>query len=302
MEIYSAGNVSYDISTIVKIDKNGNEIWRKSYDTLISSHLTDDSLSFRSSTPFKKNHTLTLFSVINSDQYSPISYPRCDFALIEYDSIGNELNYKRFYNPTSLSNIADIISNGKDEVFILTSAEYGSTEGFYIGAIKLNSNLEIEWRKFYKKINSLDTNFQVGASFYNGILTSDGGVGMVGNDLYYYSEFNNHYYNSTILKLDCQGDTIWNYNHCLSPNIHDFSIFPNPFSDNFTVQIPNISDNSVITTKIFDVTGKLIALKTFYDTPILQLDASNWSNGIYHCVFYVDGEFYEMKKILKHDS
>jgi hypothetical protein len=66
------------------------------------------------------------------------------------------------------------------------------------------------------------------------------------------------------------------------------------------VQIPNISDNAIITTKIVDVTGKLIATKTFQNTQVLQIDASQWANGIYNCVFYVDGIFYDTKKIMKY--
>jgi hypothetical protein len=288
LSIYSASSSSYDISTIINIDINGNEIWRKSYNTLISSQLTNDSLSFRSSTPYKKNHTITLFSVVNSDQYNPISYPRCDFALIEYDSVGNELSYRRYYNPTSLASHADIITNEKDELFILGSAEYGETEGFHLGAIKFNTEKEIP----------LDTHLQTGPLFNRGKITSDNGLALVTYD--FYIEFNSSYFNPGFLKLDCQGDTIWNYNSCLSPTFHDLTLFPNPFSDNFTVQIPNISDNAIITTKIVDVTGKLIATKTFQNTQVLQIDASQWANGIYNCVFYVDGIFYDTKKIMKY--
>lgn len=299
LSIYSAGYNSYDISTIINIDVNGNEIWRKSYDTFISSQLTNDSLSYRSSTPYKKNHTITLFSVVNSDQYNAVSYPRCDFALIEYDSVGNELNYRRYYNPTSLASGADIIANEKDELFILSSAEYGSNEGFYLGALKINHKLDIEWKNFFKKKNLMDTLPQLGALFEGGILTSDKGIILVGNDLY--NEFNGFYFNSTILKLDCQGDTIWNYSSCLSPNIQDLTIFPNPFSDNFIVQIPNTSNNSTITTKVFDITGKLITSKTFHSTQVLQINASNWVNGVYNCVFYVNDIFYDTKKIMKYE-
>jgi hypothetical protein len=81
----------------------------------------------------------------------------------------------------------------------------------------------------------------------------------------------------------------------------EWGVYPNPFSDNFTVQIPDISDNAIITTKIFDATGKLIATKIFQNTHVLEIDASHWANGIYNCVFYVDGLFYDTRKIFKNE-
>ena len=296
LEIYSAGFSNYDISTVIKIDSNGNEIWRKSYDTIIPSNITNDTLIFVSATPYKNSHVLALFNVANKDQYSYLTYPRQDFALIEYDEFGEEINYKRFYNPTALAT-ADIQINEFDELFIFASSEFGEIEGYHLGVMSLNFENEIMWRKFYKKENPLDTLVQAGPLFENGKLTSDNGFIMVAYDFYF--EFGGAYRNPGILKLDCEGDTTWNYDRCISPKFDDITIFPNPSSDNFIVQIPTIPKHSEIRLEVYDLTGKLFTRNKYIDKQVFKINSSSWSAGVYHCVFYIDNEYFKSKKVVK---
>lgn len=296
LEIYCSNFNGKDVSVIISIDNEGNELWRKKYDTLIPSSHSSDSLVLLSATPYKENNTIVLFVVANADQYSSTSYPREDFALIEYNEFGEEIKYKRFYNPTALVR-ADIQTKESDELFILGSKEYGEIEGYHLGLIKLNSHKEIEWEKFYKKENPLDTLIQAGPLFENGKLTSDNGFIMVAYDFYF--EFGGAYFNPGVLKLDCVGDTTWNYNNCLSPNFDEVTLFPNPFSDNFIIQLPNLPAQSVVETKVYDVSGRLIGKSKFIDKDILQINGSDWANGVYNCVLFINGQYLNTKKIIK---
>src|SRR5690554_287022 len=296
LEIYSAGFSSYDISTIIKIDQEGDELWRKSYDTIIPSSLTNDSLGFISATPYRNSHVLALFNIYNEDQYNYLTYPRRDFALIEYNEFGQEINYKRFYNPTAIAT-ADVQTNELNELFIFASSEFGEIEGYHLGVMKLNLDNEIKWRKFYKKENPLDTLVQAGPLFEKGIKTSDQGFIMVAYDFYF--EFGSAYRNPGVLKLDCIGDTTWNYNSCLSPNFKDITLFPNPTIDDFTIQIPSLSAQSEINLKIFDVSGKLVRELSFKDKNVINISTAKWSKGVYSCVIYLDNKFLDRKKIIK---
>lgn len=296
LEIYSAGFSSYDISTIIKIDQEGDELWRKSYDTIIPSSLTNDSLGFISATPYRNSHVLALFNIYNEDQYNYLTYPRRDFALIEYNEFGQEINYKRFYNPTAIAT-ADVQTNELNELFIFASSEFGEIEGYHLGVMKLNLDNEIKWRKFYKKENPLDTLVQAGPLFKKGIKTSDQGFIMVAYDFYF--EFGGAYFNPGVLKLDCIGDTTWNYNSCLSPNFKDITLFPNPTIDDFTIQIPSLSAQSEINLKIFDISGKLVRELSFKDKNVINISTAKWSKGVYNCVIYLDNKFLDRKKIIK---
>lgn len=296
LEIYCSNFNGKDVSVIISIDNEGNELWRKKYDTLIPSSHSSDSLVLLSATPYKENNTIVLFVVANADQYNSINYPREDFALIEYDEYGQEIDYKRFYNPTALVR-ADIQTKESDELFILGSKEYGEIEGYHLGLIKLNSHKEIEWEKFYKKENPLDTLIQAGPLFENGKLTSDNGFIMVAYDFYF--EFGGAYFNPGVLKLDCIGDTTWNYNSCLSPNFKDITLFPNPTIDDFTIQIPSLSAQSEINLKIFDISGKLVRELSFKDKNVINISTAKWSKGVYNCVIYLDNKFLDRKKIIK---
>lgn len=296
LEIYSAGFSSYDISTIIKIDQEGDELWRKSYDTIIPSSLTNDSLGFISATPYKENHVIALFNIYNEDQYNYLTYPRRDFALIEYNEFGQEINYKRFYNPTAIAT-ADVQTNELNELFIFASSEFGEIEGYHLGVMKLNLDNEIKWRKFYKKENPLDTLVQAGPLFKKGIKTSDQGFIMVAYDFYF--EFGSAYRNPGVLKLDCIGDTTWNHNSCLSPGLESVTLFPNPTIDDFTIQIPSLSAQSEINLKIFDVSGKLVRELSFKDKNVINISTAKWSKGVYSCVIYLDNKFLDRKKIIK---
>lgn len=296
LELYSDAFSSYDISTIIKINNNGDEIWRKSYDTIIPTNLTSDSLGFISAAPYKDSHVIALFNVTNEDQYNPITYPRRDFALIEYDEYGQEIGYKRFYNPAALAS-SNIQVNTKNEVFILSSSEYGETEGYHLGVIKLNSELEIEWSNFYKKDNPFAELPEAGPLFNNGHLTKDGGFILSAQDFYF--EFGSHYYNSTLLKLDCIGDTVWNSNSCLSPEFSDVTLFPNPSINNFTIQIPSLPEYSEIILKIYDVSGKLVKEFSFKDKNVINVNTIEWAKGVYNCVIFINGQYLNTKKIIK---
>jgi hypothetical protein len=59
-----------------------------------------------------------------------------------------------------------------------------------------------------------------------------------------------------------------------------FSVFPNPGSDNFFVKIDS-DINQNLSLKVFDSLGQLIFSKEFNSEHLLEINSSEWANGIY---------------------
>lgn len=285
-------NLSY--KTIIKIDNLGNEIWRKTIDTIIPSSSTSDSLSLLSATSFNKGNTLALFNIESSLQEDF----RRDFALVEYDQNGDEINYKRFYNANAFGS-SKILTDKDDNIYISGTRHF--SDSLRLSLIKLNRNKDVEWDYTYLKerANIVDSQWlNSGESFTNSNLTSDGGFMLFGDDLYMIDD--NFYWNSSIVKTDCQGDTTWHYNYCYSPRIIDISIFPNPSNEQFIVQIPNLSEQDEIKIYVYGLQGKKI-FEGKYTNNVITIDAKEWSNGAYLSKILINNKVDKTFKLIKTD-
>jgi len=293
----NANNINFTYYSVIKVNPDGEEIWRKTFNTLKPSALTEDSIYLMAATPFKENHVLAYFVVNTVPQYVA---SQSDFAMIEYDEQGNELEYKRFYNPNGFGS-SNIYTNQDDDIFISGARDY--VDSTILGVIKFNINKEIEWDRYYYKKNSSAVNpawLTTGETFYCGMPTSDKGFILSGADLYMLT--NDLYFNSTIIKTDCEGNTTWDYSRCASPEFEDITIFPNPSSDNFIIQLPDLQEKDKIQIAVYDVMGKLVQLSEHSAKGVITLNSSAWAEGTYICRITVNNEAVKTEKLLKIDG
>ncbi|MBW7868584.1 MAG: T9SS type A sorting domain-containing protein [Brumimicrobium sp.] len=272
---------------IIRTDLNGNEIWRKNMRNYQSSSTGSDSLLwFADATPFKKKNVIAHFVI---DNITDSTYTQ-NIVVVEFDENGNEIFYKKYPEKTEGIGPSDIFSDNDNNIYILGGQEVSPPYYSQLYAAKLNPEKEFLWENHYgeKDITEL---------YIHSLLTSDGGVLIGGRDLLY--EVSNNRYYSILVKTDCEGNTEWNYESCRSPSFDDITIFPNPSSDNFIVQIPTIPEHSVIRLEVYDMMGKLVSRNEYIDKEVLKINSSTWNSGVYHCIFYVDNEYFKSKKIIK---
>ncbi len=75
-----------------------------------------------------------------------------------------------------------------------------------------------------------------------------------------------------------------------------YAVYPNPFSDNFTVRIKNPGNSVKI--KIFTLTGQVIHEAAFFNTDETSIDLQNIPAGIY-CIQIMDTEKIYTQKLIK---
>ncbi len=267
---------------IIKTDLQGNEIWRKDLTNYQSTSIdTDTLLYYYSATNFKDNHIVALFIVDNITMHNQV--------LIEFDQNGNEIDYRKYDEKKGFP-WSDIFVNQKSEIFILAQQELGAPLYTQLYAIKFDEKKNIVWEHNYGIENI--TEF-----YFCGMLTSDGGVLIGGRDQHF--QLGAPYFNSILVKTDCRGELAWNYESCISPDLEEINIFPNPFSNHINIHLPNIPPKSEISIDIFNLTGQLIDKLTFFDTNTIQLNTSTYSMGFYNCSITLNGAVLTNEKIIK---
>lgn len=305
----------FSYATILRMNQTGEKIWEKTFDTICPSILTNDNLMLWGATPFKENHTLAYFRAKTPNiPDEENTYPIVSIAIIEYDEFGNEIDYNRFDNQYVYAHFVgntdintNIYTTKKDEIFIVGTRDYTGTglDSNRLSILKLNIDKEIEWEKHYfKKYDAIVDSANLkpqGELFTCGMPTSDNGFILIGSDYYKFvgDEPFIYHYNSTIIKIDCNGNTVWDYSSCLSPKFDDITIFPNPSSDNFIIQLPNIQEKDNVQIKVYDPIGKLIAVGDYKGKDVINLNSSSWAIGTYICHILVNNQAVKTEKLLK---
>lgn len=77
--------------------------------------------------------------------------------------------------------------------------------------------------------------------------------------------------------------------------LNSFNIYPNPFTDEFVVELNN--DNRTSTIKILDLSGRVIYTK-ISNSDVLNINVANLRNGIYFLKVKDDSDIY-LRKIIK---
>jgi hypothetical protein len=77
--------------------------------------------------------------------------------------------------------------------------------------------------------------------------------------------------------------------------VKEFSIFPNPASDNFKIK-HNYGPNAVV--EVYNMLGKLVTKVKSDFVNGVNIDASKWDNGYYFCRLYNDGKIQKTIKLV----
>lgn len=77
--------------------------------------------------------------------------------------------------------------------------------------------------------------------------------------------------------------------------VKEFSIFPNPASDNFKIK-HNYGPNAVV--EVYNMLGKLVTKVKSDFVNGVNIDASKWDNGYYFCRLYKDGKIQKTIKLV----
>ena len=271
---------------IIKVDYHGNEKWRKNMRNYSSFSTPSDSIyAFQSATVFKSKHVLSLFTIPHETDTSL----HVSLFMIEFDENGNEIDSKIFQQKPSII-YSELFTNEKNEIFVLAHQDLSDPLYYQLYATKFNSEKEFLWDNHYGEEN-------IAEIYYCGTLTSDGGVLIGGRDLLY--EPGNIRFYSILVKTDCEGNTEWNYESCLSTDLDEVNIFPNPFSNYVNIHIPNLPEKSEIKINLYNTVGKLIDNLVFNETDVIQINTNNYAKGLYHCIIEVNGAVIANKKIVK---
>ncbi|HPX75360.1 MAG TPA: T9SS type A sorting domain-containing protein [Bacteroidales bacterium] len=77
--------------------------------------------------------------------------------------------------------------------------------------------------------------------------------------------------------------------------VKEFSIYPNPASDNFKIK-HNYGPNAVV--EVYNMLGKLVTKVKSDFVNGVNIDASKWDNGYYFCRLYNDGKIQKTIKLV----
>ncbi|MCK9269606.1 MAG: T9SS type A sorting domain-containing protein [Bacteroidales bacterium] len=151
---------------------------------------------------------------------------------------------------------------------------------------KLNSNLEVQWQKFYG-----------GDAYYNlwnVLATQDGGCLMAGTRYDYITQTNLR--DLYILKVDANGLIVGTGEELPSISVQDAIVYPNPGNEYFHIQSgPQISGALF---ELFDLSGNLV-LTTTLDERVETISTIRLSTGTYPYRITFDNKMVGSGKWLK---
>lgn len=108
-----------------------------------------------------------------------------------------------------------------------------------------------------------------------------------------------YYEDDIVLYQDSEFNTCLISTDIQTANINfetDIIVYPNPSSENFTIKIVPIQEHKM-QVSIYDITGKFVKTKPLICSETL-IETSEWPAGIYNCVFFINGQPMEIKKII----
>lgn len=272
---------------ILKVDFDGNEIWRKELRYYNSTTISSDTIIyFKNFTVTNNNHILAYFN-----REEPVTY-NSSHIIIEFDNQGNELSFNESVYTESIA-YANIFTNSKNEIFVVGDLDFDTVGLFFaeIFSAKFDCNKNLLWEKHYGEKNDIEF-------FSEGKLASDGGLLIAG----WTANFDDppFKYNSIVVKTDCNGKLEWNTESCINPTTIETTIFPNPFFDYINIHLPNIPKENKLEIKIFDLKGSLIEINQFENLNVIQLNLSKYSSGLYFVKITINETEIEVYKIIKY--
>lgn len=248
---------------ILQLDKNGNELWQKSFgaegdDQLTSCLLTND-----------KNILLGG----NKRSFDREGKGNSDFALVKIDSLGTTL-WEETYNEGKNDFLTDIVQN-KDSTFLVSGytasrskpklglkkvAPTAGTEDFFV--LKLQANGEEDWRK------SIGTDKK--EVLKKTIETRDGGYVLMGSSIPF-NNLGNNDANFYIVKLLDKDKP--------KPKKLPLEAIPNPTRAYTQIVLGN--DYTTGTVLVSDYAGRILQRFTINGKRIIPINLENYADGTY---------------------
>ncbi len=263
----SMGAGSFDVY-IIKIDGNGNLLWEK---------------TFGGSGEDEGNDITELENGTFAISGYTVSYGAGgkDILLLNIDASGNALWYKVFGN--NLQDIAYTIASTSSTIIVTGQiSQTVNKRSFNIIVTDLQGNL-------IKQVSAASGKVGVNAS--DAIINSEGNLVLVGSSGSYSSSSEAYILNTSDFNVASSVETSEN---AVISNFELFQNYPNPFNN--TTQITfNLTEASVITLDIFDITGKKVItlLNSYLDAGLHRIpyEGKNLSSGVYFIVLKAPTNF-----------
>lgn len=255
--------------TLIKTDLIGNELWRKevrSYTSIKSPELGTS--IYNTFTILNNGNVLMYFVKYHPDEYLSTN------RFVEFNSAGEEVNVVQlaYSFPIAPLPASEISVNEMGEIFISSSTDFEYTDSlfFQVYAAKYSANYELEWESNVGGKNQNDLH-------ETGIITNDGGMLVSG----WFFDLNTVKVQSLIVKVDCQGKLEWDYQSCILPTSPEMKLFPNPFTSQFTIHLPDIGLEDKAELKLFSMSGQFVYEQTNVGERVIRLSELDLAPGMY---------------------
>lgn len=282
---------------LLKINEQGDTLWTKKYQSLYN----EDPIKIFSINDgyliFTLNSSLSTVSKI--DEFGSLLWSKSlpfRIQTINKTENGNFLLLRQ-ENPSSI--VYAIISKTDVDANILWEKSYtlyasnsicDTRDGNFIIAnkdfAKVSETGDIIWNKRFWGTSNINPPYFI----HNIISTNDGGYLTTG---YYDGD-------TFLIKTDCNGNIVWDNSSCLLTTEKDVLLFPNPFNDIITIQIPSINkDLDKVKIKITNLLGQNIYSNDYSNQNIFTLYTNEFAQGLYIYSIIINNSIYKSGKIIK---
>jgi hypothetical protein len=253
---------------VIRTNNYGDTLWTKTYDYS------------QAESAYDIKQTVDSGFVIVSIAFNQNSLAY-NIRLIKTDSVGTVYWTKLFESPYEL--VPYSIAQTSDNGFIISGSAMNSAFERNVYLIRTNSIGDTLWtRKYYVSINC--SGYFVRQTKDNGFIIC--GLSNTGNSGTY------------VIKTDSMGIVSTGTGTAEFNNPINFSIFPNPSTGNFTIDlrgIPNIDGNI----EIYNLFGQSIYNCSVRNKGLSEIDLSNEENGIYVVVIKTKENIFSEKIVIQ---
>jgi len=269
------------VHTLLKLDKQGNELWRKSLNDLpLPERESVDSLQ-QAHGVFKmeNNHFGVVFQLYKMDSLNQF-LTHSKIIITEFDEQGNYIKSNGFAEKINFD-VQKTETNSTDDIYL-----FGNSSEAHVGKIDKDFN-------FLWSINFGTVNHNI---YQDGAATSDGGMILTGTRFRYTPEPKG--YNYYVVKTDCNGNVEWDSESCVISSEEEISIFGNPMKDKLLIQFPQMKEDVNLEFQLYNSIGQLVMNRQITG-PIINEQVSQLSAGIYMFTVKADNGSFFNGKLMK---
>jgi len=270
-----------NLQTLLKLDKQGDELWRKSLNDIpLPERENIDSLQQAFSVfKMKNDHfgvVFQLFRMDSNNQFLEISKN----VIVEFDAGGNYIQSKEILEKLNFD-IKKTESNSDGDIYI-----FGNVSG-ETHVAKIDDEFNVLW-----SINYGTENHNI---YSDGCTTSDAGMALTGTRFRWTEPKGWNYY---VVKTDCNGNVEWDSESCVNPSDEEISVFGNPMRDKLLIQFPQMKDDVNLEFRLYNSIGQLVMNRQITG-PIIHEHVSQLSAGIYLFTVKADNGSFFNGKLMK---